>query len=160
MEIEKTQLGEVLEFKITGRLDAYWSDHLSSEITSAIRSGAHQIRLDLSGVQYISSAGIRVLLNFYQQLKAIQGTLFVTNCSDQAKSVLQMAGLLELLSATEASTWCVSTEKIGGRLPSRATTRASLPTANERSTSSNGKDASAALKWTARMTSCSTRRRT
>jgi anti-anti-sigma factor len=104
MEIEKEQKGEALEFKVTGRLDAYWSDHLSAEITSAIRNGAHQIRLDLSGVQYISSAGIRVLLNFYQQLKAIQGLLIVSECSDQAKSVLQMAGLFDLLSPTEAAT--------------------------------------------------------
>ncbi|MCI0413895.1 STAS domain-containing protein [bacterium] len=104
MEIRKQQKGDVVEFKIDGRLDAYWSDHLSGEVGSAIRAGIHHVRLDLSDLTYISSAGIRVLLNFYQQLKAIQGSLIVVRISEPARAVLDLAGLLQFLSPAEAVT--------------------------------------------------------
>jgi anti-anti-sigma factor len=97
MEIKKTQTGDSIEFKISGRLDAYWSDHLANEISAAIRSGVHHVKLDLTELMYISSAGIRVLLSFYQQLKSIQGKLTVTQTSKSAREVLEMAGLLDLL---------------------------------------------------------------
>ncbi len=104
MEIQKEQKGDSVEFKVSGRLDAYWADHLSNEITSAIRSGTHLVRLDLWELIYISSAGIGVLVNFYQQLKVIQGSLIVTRISDSARRVLELAGLMDFLSPAEAST--------------------------------------------------------
>jgi anti-anti-sigma factor len=104
MEIQKQLHAEGVEFKVTGRLDAYWSDHLANEISAVIRSGIHHVRLDLLGLTYVSSAGIRVLLNFYQQLKAIQGSLIVSQISEPARAVLELAGLMNFLSPTEAAT--------------------------------------------------------
>lgn len=104
MEIQKQIHGETVEFKIAGRLDAYWSDHLSNEISSVIRSGIHHVRLDFVDLLYVSSAGIRVLLNFYQQLKAIQGSLIISRISEQARAVLELAGLMDFLSPEEAAT--------------------------------------------------------
>lgn len=97
MEITKQQVGEVLEIHITGRLDAYWADHLTTSLSDAIREGAHQISLNMSEVSYMSSAGIRVLLQFYKQLKGIQGSFVVSNPSEQVKMVLELAGFKDLL---------------------------------------------------------------
>jgi anti-anti-sigma factor len=97
VEITKHRAGESTELKVTGRLDAYWSDHLSTELKSSIREGSHHLILNLSGVDYISSAGVRVLLTFYQQLSEIQGSLTLSNLSGPAKSVLEMAGVAQLL---------------------------------------------------------------
>ena len=62
-----------LELKVVGRLDAFWSGHLANELAEVIREGAHHIRLDLAEVTYLSSAGIRVMLQSYKQLTGIQG---------------------------------------------------------------------------------------
>src|SRR5262245_30141779 len=97
MEIQKRQIDDGFELTITGRLDAYWSDHLGDEIKSAIRDGNHHLILDLSGVNYISSAGVRVLLMYYQQLGEIQGSLIVSEISVSAKSILEMLGLASVL---------------------------------------------------------------
>ncbi len=78
-------------------MDAYWSDHLTNAIDQSIRQGAHQIELNLSEVDYLSSAGIRVLLKFYKQLKAIKGSLSVTQPSEGARAILAMAGLADVL---------------------------------------------------------------
>ena len=117
MEITKVQKGDAVEVKIGGRLDAYWSDHLSNEISSVIRGGVHHVRLDLSDLTYVSSAGIRVLLNFYQQLKAIQGSLIVVRISEPARAVLELAGLLQFLSPAEAATSAI---QMPGKLLDRA----------------------------------------
>ena len=97
MEITKKQIGEALEIRITGRLDAYWSDHLTNCLSDAIREGARQISLNMSEVAYMSSAGIRVLLQFYKQLKGIQGSFVVSNPSEPVKMVLELAGFGDLL---------------------------------------------------------------
>src|SRR3954463_8703289 len=97
MEIQKQKSGDVLEFKIQGRLDAYWSDHLTNSIEESIRQGSHKIQLNLAKVDYLSSAGIRVLLKFYKQLSAIKGSLVVTQPSEGARSILAMAGLADVL---------------------------------------------------------------
>jgi anti-anti-sigma factor len=49
---------------VDGRLDAFWADHLAEEMAAAVREGRHVISLNLSGVTYLSSAGIRVLVRF------------------------------------------------------------------------------------------------
>lgn len=97
MEISKEQAGDILEMRVSGRLDAYWADHLSTAIEEAIREGADRIRLDMAEVSYMSSVGIRVLLKFYKQLQRIKGSFAVSRPSDAVKSVLELAGLEALL---------------------------------------------------------------
>src|SRR5688500_12194217 len=97
MEITKKQLDNALEIAINGRLDAYWSDHLTAAIDESIRQGSHRIRLNLRGLEYLSSAGIRVLLKYVKQLTAIQGSLLVVDPSEAAYSILELAGLASLV---------------------------------------------------------------
>ena len=88
---------------VAGRLDAYWADHLARALEEAIRDGADRIRLDLGGVSFISSVGLRVLLRFYKQLRQISGLFAVSNPSEAVKRVLELAGLDGLLGRPEAA---------------------------------------------------------
>ncbi len=97
MEITEQHLGEVLELRVKGRLDSYWADPLARRLEEVIREGAHHIRLNLTEVAYLSSAGIRVLVKFYRQLQGIQGSFAVSNPSEPVKTVLDLAGLATLL---------------------------------------------------------------
>jgi anti-anti-sigma factor len=97
MEINREARGDVLVLKAAGRLDAYSAAHLGSEISDVLRQGARQIELNLKEVPYISSAGIRVLLQSHKQLKGIEGSFAVTEPSEGVKAVLELAGVAELL---------------------------------------------------------------
>lgn len=97
MEVTKRQVGDWQEVAVSGRLDAYWADHLSRALGEVISGGARQVRLDLGEVEYLSSAGIRVLLKYYKQLKGSQGTFLVSDASAPVKMVLALAGFEELL---------------------------------------------------------------
>ena len=97
MEIIKQQCDHGLEMIVKGRLDAYWSEHLAKSFAEVIRGGVHHINLNLAEVVYISSAGIRVLIQVHKQLKGIEGQLIIAGPSQHVSSVLSMAGLAELL---------------------------------------------------------------
>ena len=97
MEITRHRLDNTFELKATGRLDAFWAGHLGDEIAEVLREGARSIRLNMKEVEYVSSAGIRVLFQTYKQLKEIHGTFAVSEPSEAVRSVLQLVGVAELL---------------------------------------------------------------
>ena len=76
MDIQQREAGGALELVIGGRLDSYWADHLTAKLNEVIQKGHHHLRLNLTTTSYLSSAGIGVLVGFYKQLKAINGTSF------------------------------------------------------------------------------------
>jgi anti-sigma B factor antagonist len=97
MNIEKTRTGSHSSLALLGRLDAYWAPHLSNEIEQSIRDGADEITVDLQQVDFLSSAGIGILLKYFKLLSSIKGTLRVVNPSDAVLSVLELSGLTALL---------------------------------------------------------------
>jgi len=98
MEIVTQRERDILEVRVTGRLDAYWADHLTKALDEVIRDGSDRIRLHMAGVSFMSSMGIRVLLRSYKQLQRIGGSFAVSNPSEAVKAVLKLAGLDVLLS--------------------------------------------------------------
>jgi anti-anti-sigma factor len=97
MQITEHPGAELLELRLTGRIDATWADHLSSTIENAVRAGAHRVVLNFEGVDYISSLGIRVLLVQYKLLKSVNGTLAIIRPSSFCRSVLTSVGLSVIL---------------------------------------------------------------
>lgn len=99
MEIHQQRTEGFLEVHAAGRLDAYWSDHLSQALEEMIRQGDDRIRLNLKGVDYISSMGLRVLVNFYRKLAGINGVFTIADPSEAVSKVLDMVGLKSTLMA-------------------------------------------------------------
>ncbi|MDA8126490.1 MAG: STAS domain-containing protein [Deltaproteobacteria bacterium] len=96
MEIERKQQGDSAEVKISGRLDAHWSDQLDRELAEVVRAGALRIDLDMAGIEYISSAGIRILMKSWKELQAINGRFRIVSLSANVRKVLKMSGMLDL----------------------------------------------------------------
>ncbi len=99
MEIVTQQLGDALEVKVRGRLDNYWTEHLRRNLEEVIREGAHGIRLNLSEISFLSSAGVGLLVSFHTQLKGIGGSFVITSPSDRVKQVLDLCKLSPILLA-------------------------------------------------------------
>ena len=97
MQISKRQSGRIVELLVDGRMDVHWSEHLAAAVREEMRQGAHHIRLDLSRVPYLSSAGIGVLVRLHHEFKKIQGSFFVANCSSTALKSLEITNLADLL---------------------------------------------------------------
>lgn len=136
MEITQHPGDGRLELQLKGRMDANWADHVGSAIELSIRAGQHHIDLDLAQVDYISSAGIRVLLKYFKQLKSVRGALRVVRVTDAVLSVLQLSGIATMLVAAPQP----AQEQNHESSPSGATTPKPRPATAEtcQSTQSHG----------------------
>ncbi|MFM8552897.1 MAG: STAS domain-containing protein, partial [Nitrospiraceae bacterium] len=97
MEVSTRRDGEQVHVTVAGRLDAYGADRLAVELDAAVARGARHLRLDLGDLEFVSSAGLRILLRFYKQLKGLQGSFVIADCSAPVKMVIALAGFEQLL---------------------------------------------------------------
>lgn len=112
MEIITQQLGDALEVKVKGRLDNYWTEHLRGNLEEVIRGGAHGIRLNLSEISFLSSAGVGLLVKFHTQLRNIGGSFIVTSPSERVKQVLDLCRLSTILLAQTTTVATAPVRKI------------------------------------------------
>ena len=87
---------EIVTLEITGRLDTTTAPNLESVINE-LSDDTKELIFDMSGVEYISSAGIRVLLGAYKKMNTNQGIMRIEKANDMVREVFEMTGLLELL---------------------------------------------------------------
>ena len=99
MQISREEREDRLELRLVGRLDGYWADHLARELDEVVRAGKHRIDLHAGALEFLSSAGIRVLVRAARQLQAIGGQLAVLEPSQFVREVLALTGLERLIGA-------------------------------------------------------------
>jgi len=96
MDIAMTTAGAAATVRVSGRLDARNADILSRELDECVRGGHRVLHMNLHDVEYISSAGIRVLIKFAKILQSQGGWLEVQDPSSAVASVLDMTGTTPL----------------------------------------------------------------
>jgi anti-anti-sigma factor len=123
MEIVRERSGGVVHLRLFGRLDHHWSQSLDDALHEVAREGTRHVRLDFSGVTYLSSAGAAVLMKHYRDAAALQGSLQISAASERARNTLRSMGFVELLLAGASKT-----------AQSRKTLSIPLPLDSERAT--------------------------
>ncbi len=103
MEITTEKTSDLLIVRLRGRLDSAWCPAVSDALTSYVKAGEHRLQLDMGGVDYISSIGLRVLLSTFKQLKAVNGHFSIAPASSAVADTLCLAGMDMLLAPTPAS---------------------------------------------------------
>ena len=111
LEIRKDPPGREQRVYLDGRLDANWAGHLDDYLDGLVREGAHRLILNMSGVQYMSSAGIRTLVNQHRKLKKISGLFLLESLSPEVSQVLEMVGMLQMLTEEAPEIIVEETEK-------------------------------------------------
>jgi len=97
MDIQTTITGDTHEMLISGRIDGAGANLLEEAVLQAMRSGAKTIYINLAGTTFICSAGLRVLLQYWRQMKNTQRTLLATRPSPEVDAVLATSGFREML---------------------------------------------------------------
>ncbi|MDD2612857.1 MAG: STAS domain-containing protein [Bacteroidales bacterium] len=98
LEINKEIKDDEVILKCNGRLDANRTGYLNDYIDSLVREGQYRIALDMAGVEYLSSAGIRLLVTQHKNLKSVNGHFYLSVMSDNVRTILQMVGMADMLS--------------------------------------------------------------
>jgi anti-anti-sigma factor len=97
MEIGKTITGDIHELIVSGRIDGEGANKLEEEILKTMRGGAKSIYVNLSGATFLCSAGLRVLLQYWRQMKNSQRSLLATRPSPEVDVVLGTSGFREMI---------------------------------------------------------------
>ena len=95
MTITKNLNGTALEIALEGRLDTMTSPELEAELKKSTDS-AESLTLDLGKLDYISSAGLRVLLSAHKTM-AGKGGMKVKNVNEIVREVLEVTGFADIL---------------------------------------------------------------
>ena len=94
MQIEKTIDGEKLTLKVVGRLDTITSPDLEAAVKL---DGVKEVVFDFAELEYISSAGLRILLSVQKAMMACGGKMTVANLNAMIAGVFEMTGLNSVL---------------------------------------------------------------
>ena len=89
--IEENQSG-INIFKLNGRLDSNTSQGFEKKIFQAIDDGSKNMIIDFKDLEYISSAGLRVILKATKALKREEGEMMLCDMQDYVKEVFEIAG--------------------------------------------------------------------
>ena len=95
MTIEIKKNAEATTVEIAGRLDTTTAPVLDKAISEDIE-GTVNLTLDLKGLEYISSAGLRVLLSAQKKMQKI-GSMTVTNVCEDVMEIFEMTGFADIL---------------------------------------------------------------
>lgn len=95
MTIDKMIEEKKLTITLTGRLDTTTAPQLETELKQNI-SGVEVLILDFSGLEYLSSAGLRVLLSA-QKVMNRQGSMTVKNVNEIIMEIFEVTGFVDLL---------------------------------------------------------------
>ena len=95
MEIRVTKNGAALALSVEGRIDTTTAPQLEAELKKEL-GGVTELQLDLSGVEYISSAGLRVLLSA-QKVMNRQGRMTLSHVTEAVMEIFEVTGFSDIL---------------------------------------------------------------
>ncbi len=97
MEIHTRQVNDVLVVDMAGSLDTQTSGYASDEMVRIAQGGNSKVLLNLDKLEYLSSAGLRVILLAAKLLQASRGELKICHANGVVKEIMEVSGFDSLL---------------------------------------------------------------
>src|SRR4029453_4531647 len=98
MEITEQKSAGVVTLRLSGRLNAATARAFEEKILGRIESGERHVVIDLAQLDYISSAGLRVIVLAGKRLSAANGKMVLCSLKDQVREVFDIAGFSAIFS--------------------------------------------------------------
>ena len=95
MTITKNQNGSHLDLALEGRLDTTTAPQLEAELKQSV-NGVTELAMDFSKLEYLSSAGLRVLLSA-QKVMNKQGSMVIKNVNETIQEIFEVTGFSDIL---------------------------------------------------------------
>jgi len=99
MEINKTTDGETMTMTVSGRLDAVTSMQFDSEV-AGVAETVKNLVFDFAALDFVSSAGLRVVVNAYKAMKDRGGDVKIAHANDTVRNVFKLTGLSAILTVS------------------------------------------------------------
>ncbi len=98
MELAESKRDSTVIIGVQGRVDASNAGHFEEKLLGLIAAGERHLVVDCAQLDYISSAGLRVLLVAAKRLSPVGGTLAVCALQEQIKHIFDIVGFASILS--------------------------------------------------------------
>lgn len=108
MEIIEQRKDDILILELTGSIDPNTSPVLQKKVLDFIGSNEKKIILDFTNVEYISSAGLRVMLMAAKSMKKSGGQIILSSMKDFVKEVFDMSGFSTIFKIVNTTDEAVS----------------------------------------------------
>ena len=96
MNITESKTANIVTLSLSGRLDTTTAKAFEDRILAHIDSGERRIAIDLTGLEYISSAGLRVFLLAAKRLDSAQGRIALCALTEPVREVFDVAGFISI----------------------------------------------------------------
>jgi len=97
MEFAQDRVGEVAIVKLAGRLDSSTAQPAEESFTQMLGSGTPRLAIDMSRLEYISSAGLRVLLVVAKKVQQAKGKMVLFGLMPNVREVFSVSGFDKIL---------------------------------------------------------------
>jgi anti-sigma B factor antagonist len=97
MDISEQQIGRVWIVVARGRLDGATSGAFAQRIDALMAAGEPRLVVDFSGIDFVSSAGLRVVLTLVKKVKAMKGVLALCAVQAPVQEVLDITGFAGMI---------------------------------------------------------------
>lgn len=97
MEIRTKTSGNTVEVALSGRLDTNTAPALTEALNQAVTDEVEAVIFDFAELSYISSAGLRVILQMQKKMNARQGSMTVRHPNDIIWEVFEATGFTEIM---------------------------------------------------------------
>jgi anti-sigma B factor antagonist len=101
MEIKQEKKGDVIVLNVSGRLDATTAPDLESELVPLIEKNGKKIVINVDGLEYISSAGLRIMLLGMKMIKKVEGQMMLCEMKDHIREIFEIAGFLPIFTIVD-----------------------------------------------------------
>ncbi len=103
MNVEPTYSGAAAVARVSGRIDSASAKDFNDALNAVLGKGVTALVLDCSGLRYLSSAGLRVLLIAIRKTTAAGGGLALSGVPPHIREVLEVSGFVRLAKVFETS---------------------------------------------------------
>ena len=120
MEIKEEKVGDVVVLGPHGRLDTKSSPELEKKVLALLADGQRRFVVDFATVEFLSSAGLRVLLMLAKKLSGANGYLALAALNDRVREVFDIAGFTSVFTIRATAGDAVSAAPAPGAVGERA----------------------------------------
>jgi anti-sigma B factor antagonist len=92
MMIHKTQTGSTITLALSGKLDSVTQSELAQELETVFAASITGLVFDLLALDYISSAGLRVLLLAQKKINSLGATMKIVGANESVKEIFRITG--------------------------------------------------------------------
>ncbi|NNL76045.1 MAG: STAS domain-containing protein [Desulfobacterales bacterium] len=102
MEINSNEKNGIVSITIKGRLEADSSPEAEKVVREVLRGPTTRLLFNLSGLEYLSSAGLRVVLTAAKEMKRRDGKIVLCSLNEFVKEIFEVSGFQSLIPITDS----------------------------------------------------------